>query len=253
MPAKAEENILGWGCTILQVNTDKYKMAVREIKSRLRISEVLKSEGAKVSGSKGMCKCLFHHEGIPSFSFDDEKGMYNCFSCGSKGSVINLIKDCEKKLHSHYLKTNEDAVEFIIGLYPEIAESLGFKSIFIKIEEIKDLPRKEDGSLDFEFRRQYKPKYARVVTQERTAKMLLSKLRASEAKCRAVEEADKEAIEEQKQDAIQDILTFISCCEYEITPESTQEILEGVPFDMSVGQTHVEVTEDILDAFSELL
>ncbi|MFP4287358.1 MAG: DNA primase [Candidatus Izemoplasmataceae bacterium] len=37
--------------------------------------------------------CPFHHEKTPSFSVDEEKGLYHCFSCKASGNAITFVKE----------------------------------------------------------------------------------------------------------------------------------------------------------------
>lgn len=70
---------------------------IEEIKSRLRISEVI---GARLSikraGREYHALCPFHKEKTPSFTINDEKGFYHCFGCGAHGDVIGFVKEYER-------------------------------------------------------------------------------------------------------------------------------------------------------------
>ena len=49
-------------------------------------------------GSKYTVQCPFHKDGNeshPSMSVDDDKGLYQCFTCGAKGNVITYLKEKE--------------------------------------------------------------------------------------------------------------------------------------------------------------
>lgn len=46
---------------------------------------------------EGKICCPVHDENSPSFFFDSEKGVYHCFGCGSKGSIVELHTAVEKK------------------------------------------------------------------------------------------------------------------------------------------------------------
>ncbi len=49
-------------------------------------------------GSSYTVQCPFHKDGMetnPSMSVDDSKGIYRCFTCGSKGNVLTYLKEKE--------------------------------------------------------------------------------------------------------------------------------------------------------------
>jgi DNA primase len=70
---------------------------IEEIKSRLRISEVIGSRlSLKRAGREYHALCPFHKEKTPSFTINDEKGFYHCFGCGAHGDVIGFIKEYER-------------------------------------------------------------------------------------------------------------------------------------------------------------
>lgn len=46
---------------------------------------------------EGKINCPVHDENSPSCYFDVEKGVYHCFGCGSKGSVVELVTAVDKK------------------------------------------------------------------------------------------------------------------------------------------------------------
>jgi DNA primase len=73
----------------------------REIRSQVRISDVLDhfSVKLKIRGDKGtgFCPLPGHRSSTdgkrrsPSFSVNLQKGIFQCFSCGAKGNVIDLV------------------------------------------------------------------------------------------------------------------------------------------------------------------
>ena len=51
-------------------------------------------------GNSFVARCPFHKEKTPSFSINDEKGLFYCFGCGTGGNIINFIskyKNCTFK------------------------------------------------------------------------------------------------------------------------------------------------------------
>ena len=47
----------------------------------------------KKSGSSWTGLCPFHNDKNPSFSVSEEKGLYNCFSCGASGDIFKFIQE----------------------------------------------------------------------------------------------------------------------------------------------------------------
>ena len=67
-----------------------------EIKKRVKLSSLLSSYGIRnikhnSGNGQGICSCPFHRDKKPSFSFNDDKGCYNCFSCGEKGDIFSFV------------------------------------------------------------------------------------------------------------------------------------------------------------------
>ena len=55
------------------------------------IREYLENHGVSVpAGSQVLVKCPFHDDKTPSMSVNTKDGIWNCFSCGIGGSVIDL-------------------------------------------------------------------------------------------------------------------------------------------------------------------
>ena len=66
----------------------------RQIKSAVRLSDVLKKHGMDVS--KNPTQCLWHEsKGRKCFSFDDKKGLWHCFHCNKSGNVFQFIMEQE--------------------------------------------------------------------------------------------------------------------------------------------------------------
>jgi len=47
------------------------------------------------SGTEFVALCPFHTEKTPSFSVNEDKGVYHCFGCGEGGDVISFIEKIE--------------------------------------------------------------------------------------------------------------------------------------------------------------
>lgn len=50
-----------------------------------------------VDAMEGKINCPVHEERSPSCFFDAEKGVYHCFGCGSKGSLVEMETAMDKK------------------------------------------------------------------------------------------------------------------------------------------------------------
>lgn len=59
----------------------------------LKLSKVLGLGEPKESGNDLNMLCPFHKESNPSFGFNTETGLYNCFSCGAKGHIPKFLEN----------------------------------------------------------------------------------------------------------------------------------------------------------------
>jgi putative DNA primase/helicase len=68
-----------------------------EIRSKVSILYVLQRGGVelKKNGTEYIAKCPFHKDDTPSFSVNEEKGLYVCFGCGAKGDAYSFIQATE--------------------------------------------------------------------------------------------------------------------------------------------------------------
>jgi DNA primase len=67
---------------------------VEEIRSRVNIVDLLGSYVHLKRGGNGVYKalCPFHNDHAPSFSVNQDKQIYKCFSCGESGNVITFVQ-----------------------------------------------------------------------------------------------------------------------------------------------------------------
>lgn len=66
--------------------------AVEEIKSRANIIEIISEHIIlKKKGRNFWGLCPFHNEKTPSFSVNEEKGIFKCFGCGAGGDSISFL------------------------------------------------------------------------------------------------------------------------------------------------------------------
>jgi hypothetical protein len=64
---------------------------LEEIKSKLRVSDVLRDYGIDANRSPTMCPLGHDSKGGKCFSFDDQKQVWKCFHCNEHGNVFHLI------------------------------------------------------------------------------------------------------------------------------------------------------------------
>ena len=65
---------------------------INEIRQRASIVEVVSDYvSLKKSGKNFLGLCPFHSERTPSFTVNEEKGIFHCFGCGAGGNVFNFL------------------------------------------------------------------------------------------------------------------------------------------------------------------
>ena len=73
--------------------------------------------------------CPFHDDVSPSCSINEQKYVYNCFSCGRHGNLISLIKDYKNEFErsnaSYYQVLND-----FLRTDKEMQATLGYNNIF---------------------------------------------------------------------------------------------------------------------------
>ena len=94
------ENKLNYADEDLIVAAKKEKPGQREINIRgsgimskiaekISIIDIARGCGIKVRGK--MAICPFHADKNPSLSFDDSRGLFNCFGCSAQGNIVDFI------------------------------------------------------------------------------------------------------------------------------------------------------------------
>lgn len=92
---------------------------LERLKSGIILSDVVRpyiSKGLKKTGSELNGLCPFHTESTPSFSVNDDKGLYHCFGCRAAGDVFKFLQD---KLHIEFPAAVE-IVKNMVGDYTHI-------------------------------------------------------------------------------------------------------------------------------------
>src|SRR5918994_3547630 len=63
-----------------------------EVRDRASIVELISDHVTlKKAGRNHIGLCPFHSEKTPSFTVNDEKGIFHCFGCGAGGSVFDFL------------------------------------------------------------------------------------------------------------------------------------------------------------------
>lgn len=66
---------------------------LERLKREVDLVELVRSRGVelKANGKDLVGLCPFHEEEPPSFRVSGEKGVFHCFGCGAKGTVIDFV------------------------------------------------------------------------------------------------------------------------------------------------------------------
>ena len=71
---------------------------LNQFHNKIKLSEYLRKYLDLIPrGNSFVARCPFHQEKTPSFTINDEKGLFYCFGCGSGGNILNFIskyKNC---------------------------------------------------------------------------------------------------------------------------------------------------------------
>jgi len=77
-----------------------------EIKTRLKVSNVVsKTVNLKKRGKEFIGLSPFKNEKTPSFTINDEKGFYHCFSTGEHGNIFDFIMKTQNLKFGEAVKT----------------------------------------------------------------------------------------------------------------------------------------------------
>src|SRR5215468_11402304 len=73
---------------------DETLQAIRE---RLSIVEVISGYvSLKKAGRNHLGLCPFHSEKTPSFTVNDERGLFHCFGCGAGGTLFTFVMRADR-------------------------------------------------------------------------------------------------------------------------------------------------------------
>src|SRR5712691_12583171 len=76
---------------------DINERVLADIRSAADIVEVIgEHTKLKKAGRSWKGLCPFHNERTPSFTVDQEKGLYHCFGCGAGGDVIHFVRQIDR-------------------------------------------------------------------------------------------------------------------------------------------------------------
>lgn len=64
------------------------------LSKKIKITDIAKKYGLKVRREKAICP--FHDDKNPSLSLSNEKGVFYCFGCRSKGDIITFVRMLEE-------------------------------------------------------------------------------------------------------------------------------------------------------------
>ena len=82
------------------------KSYIEEIKNRLKVSDVVRLKvNLKKRGKEFIGLSPFKNEKTPSFTVNDEKGFYHCFSTGEHGNIFDFIMKLENLGFGEAIKT----------------------------------------------------------------------------------------------------------------------------------------------------
>lgn len=75
---------------------NNYTTFLEELRSKSNIVEVARRYvDLERKGSKYWARCPIHNEKTPSFTLNEELGLYHCFGCGASGDVFSFIQAVE--------------------------------------------------------------------------------------------------------------------------------------------------------------
>lgn len=114
------------------INAQRRQSVLEYVKEHYALEKLLKDLGVWDGGAT-VITCPFHPDSRPSFNINIDDGFYKCFSCGSSGGYMSFYHEYHKRVIEDDKYFN-DHVEEVLQNDIVMQETLGFSTIFVKIE-----------------------------------------------------------------------------------------------------------------------
>lgn len=116
---------------------------IREIRERANILEVIGDfVSLKKSGKNYLGLCPFHAERTPSFTVNEEKGIFHCFGCGIGGNVFSFLMRINNQSFPEAVKTLAQRYGILLPSKELTAAERAQKNLREKLLEINELAAK---------------------------------------------------------------------------------------------------------------
>jgi len=123
----------------MKLDLDKLYNSSTLIRQSHSITEYMKQNGyylgVKNVGSNEFIKCPFHTDLYPSFSINDKRGLWHCFSCGRGGDYIKLLQFVQELIYGTKISYSK-IVDTIIKSDDLLKQQLGYNSIYTRELEV---------------------------------------------------------------------------------------------------------------------
>ena len=88
---------------------------IEEVRKRTSLLDLIGDLPKLKKTSKGYIACCpFHEDSTPSFSLNDDEGLYMCFGCGKKGNVFSYVMETKRLTFTESVKFLANRVGVII-------------------------------------------------------------------------------------------------------------------------------------------
>lgn len=133
------------------INKENLDLCLEYIQREYSIGSLLTQWGITLKGRT--IKCPLHADSRPSCVIDIENNRYHCFSCGSSGSYINLLREYKNIVEGKHTTTSK-LVEEILKSDEKMQSILGFNTVYVVERETYNAELYADLAYT-----PYKPKY----------------------------------------------------------------------------------------------